>query len=380
LTGHNGQVSAVAFNPVSNELLSASIDTTARFWDLSRGEAISNRIPDHDVGASTASSVAFSPAADELAVIDGDDGSVRLLGASGSLRAAQPNPALEVRGVAFLPDGTLVTVGPDDAVRFRDPRTGHELRDPLRAGRLGFLSAPTISKDGTKLAAVGPDAVWLWDLHTGDVVGQPLVGNLSWTLNIALSPDGSLLATQRYLGNVQLWDTASRLPVGDPLPGVMVKAIAFSPSANVLAEATLNTVRVWDITDGEPTNERVLSHPSDVSTVAFSPDGSMIVTGTSGTELGDAELRLWDSGSGRALGEPLTSSSGPFEALAFDRTGSQLATAASVLPDDPGIGGVRLWRPVWNAADACRLAARYVTRAQVERLAPPGRKLEACDY
>lgn len=381
LTGHNGQVSAVAFNPAGNELLSASSDTTARFWDLSRGEAISNRVPDHDAGAATAISVAYNPAGDELVVIDGNDGRLRLLDASsGSMLAPQPNSAVKAGAIAFLPDGTLVTVGPDDMVRFRNPRTGDELRAPLRAGGPGSLSAATLSADGKKLAAVGSNAVWLWDLTTGDSIGQPLVGDLSWTLNVALSPDGTLLATQRYLGEVRLWDTATHLPIADPLPEVHSMEIAFSSVEDVLAQATGNTVRVWDVKDGHPTNERVLSHPSDVNTVAFSPDGRMIVTGTSGTEVGDAELRLWDAGSGRALGEPLTSSSGPFEALAFDRSGTELVTAASGFPADPGIGGVRLWRPVWDADDACRVGARYVTRAQVERLAPPGRKLEACDY
>src|SRR5262249_39417087 len=49
-----------------------------------------------------------------------------------------------------------------------------------------------------------------------------------------------------------------------------------------------------------PELKAVFSHEGRVHTVAFSPDGKTILTGS-----WDQTARLWDAASGRALGEPL---------------------------------------------------------------------------
>ena len=60
---------------------------------------------------------------------------------------------------------------------------------------------------------------------------------------------------------------------------------------------TVGTVRVWNAATGRQVRELV-GHPGGVFSVALSPDGTRIVSGS-----GDKTLRVWDTASGRQVGE-----------------------------------------------------------------------------
>ena len=56
-----------------------------------------------------------------------------------------------------------------------------------------------------------------------------------------------------------------------------------------------NTVRVWDADTGQPIGDPLTGHTDSVYSVAFSPDGHRIASGSD-----DNTVRLWDAGTGRA--------------------------------------------------------------------------------
>ena len=57
-----------------------------------------------------------------------------------------------------------------------------------------------------------------------------------FTSRLVFSPDGSQLASSDWLGNIILWDVASRQPKGDPLvgPSGRVLDILFTPDGDTL--------------------------------------------------------------------------------------------------------------------------------------------------
>ncbi|CCA76887.1 hypothetical protein PIIN_10873, partial [Serendipita indica DSM 11827] len=64
-------------------------------------------------------------------------------------------------------------------------------------------------------------------------------------------------------------------------------------------------------------------HSSSVTAVAFSPDGSRIVSGSR-----DQTIRLWDAKTGEPVGEPYRGHSGSVNAVAISQDGSQLVSGS----------------------------------------------------
>ena len=100
--------------------------------------------------------------------------------------------------------------------------------------------------------------------------------------------------------------------------------VAYSPPASLQAGLldSLRSIREQN---------RLQGHQSAVSSVAFSPDGKRIVSGSS-----DKTLRLWDATTGQSIGIPLTGHQAGVTSVAFSPDGKHLVSGS----DDTTL---RLW-------------------------------------
>ena len=106
---------------------------------------------------------------------------------------------------------------------------------------------------------------------------------------------------------------------------VDVTAVAWSPNGTHILTASSKVTRVWDAATGE--NTLTLNHKDNINTVAWSPNGTHILTGSD-----DSTARVWDATTGD---NTLTlRQTGPVNAVAWSPDGTHILTASD---------GTRVW-------------------------------------
>jgi WD40 repeat protein len=153
------------------------------------------------------------------------------------------------------------------------------------------------SKEG---AGFGP--IRLEDLATGEhLLSLPPRGGQSHPLTF--SPDGRLLVAQHFdfagrprpagraAGSdhtLRVWEVATAGEVL-ALPSVLNARVAFSPDGRVLAATSpTQEIVLWDLRRGKELR-RIRGFGAEVVSLAFSPDGSRLISG-----LSDSTLLIWE--------------------------------------------------------------------------------------
>jgi len=80
-----------------------------------------------------------------------------------------------------------------------------------------------------------------------------------------------------------------------------VRSVAISPDGSrIVSGSDDEMILVWDAETGKQLGAPLRGHTDRVSSVAFSPDGSRIVSGSH-----DKRIRIWDAATSKPLGAPL---------------------------------------------------------------------------
>lgn len=168
-------------------------------------------------------------------------------------------------GKSFLSRGAYKTEDKFRLLRLRSVATGKDRRR-IKLPKEDTIEVIKISPDG-KTTIIGGSKISLWNLTTGKLIRY--VSKLEKGVrDIAFSPDGKTIVSVGY--------------------GVGAEGIEKSPGS----------IYLWDVKTGKMIREFV-GHNRSVNAVAFSPDGTKIVTG--GNDVLQSPLRVWNVATGKEI-------------------------------------------------------------------------------
>lgn len=308
--------------------------------------------------ARSARVIAFSPDGQTLASGHQEDETVHLWNVStqkqiGTLLHPFPDspggngPRRGVSSIVFAPDGEHLEAGYVNGDVVTWLIAGQ--RVPLET--LSIRESPKIlafSPDRRLLAAGGlKRTIRLWDVQSNDLVGSfeeqavreqsGLAVVYGTVTSMAISPDGKTLASARAgEGVVSLWDVATQTKI--------FQISHYGNEKGILDISSDDTILATE------------------EIVAFSPDGTIFVTGGD-----DGLIRLWDPRTWERIGV-LETNAGSVSSIAFHPDGKTLASLSSRYVDLVGNrhkGGDMAIR-IWDVERRTQIAAAQHHKASIE--------------
>ena len=381
---HAAPLESVGFSHDGRWAVTAADDGTARVWDLRVGYSRSQRLPEP---------VRFAFfGGDGMQVIAlMQDGTARLWDLADGKSTGLPLGKRRVVSVALLADGRLaaLTLDPDGhTFQVWDGRTGKPmgavieeaaalpplddqvsvdgervlLRVPegihIRGARTGKLVAALtatagglrISEDGRLVLGLRPAGVDVWETGAGRKVGEIRQEMIS---GAGFGGKGRFILLQGADHRLQLFDAASRKPVGAPLHQEGgSRGIDFSRDAKrLVATSWGGEAKVWAVADGKVLcrlHVPPLADPLDAEAgfaAAISADGRRILSRSQ-----EGWAQVWDAEGCQPLSEPLWQPESWVRDARFSGDGSRILTV-------DGTGFARVWTlPETSPADSARLA------------------------
>jgi energy-coupling factor transporter ATP-binding protein EcfA2 len=283
LLTHGPSVSAVGISPDGVQVLAAS-GSQVRIWDGSRVALTLN-------AQYTVTSLAVSPNGRLLAT-GSADGTTRFWDAINGRPTGTPLSGgfAPITGVTFTPDGRLAVAGSlDGTVRFWSTSTRRQVR-VISLGGQSVSTALAVSPDGGLLATGDQEGnVNLFDIATGQRIGsgRPIRSDI---IRLTFSPDGKSLTAVTSTGEAVTWSVTPFRQEGDPLLITTSIISAVGGNGEQLAAGDIHgNIVFWSYTSRWQLGTSVPLYKGAVTSEAYSPDGSTLISGST-----DGQVIVWD--------------------------------------------------------------------------------------
>ena len=344
-------IRAVAISPDNRLLASAGNDCQITLWDLHAYQLL-KEIP---VRQSRVSSVGFQQQGDKLLLVAGSDRQrLRLWQITSGERpdtvsaASTDRPSAQteseprqhshslkvkplktyqgytngIRAVAFLGENSIISGGDSCDLSVWDRRSCQRKASlSLHHGRIWAIA---VDRQNKRIASASDDhTVRLWDAATGKCL-ITLPGHRNWVRTVAFSRHGQFLASAGDDCTIRIWNTGSgyclkTLEQTAADKRYWIRSVAFDPqnARYLVSGGDSQVVERWDRKEG--TCKPLASHTQRIYSVAYSPDGKLIASGSA-----DATVKLWDTEAGNVR-HHLKNADMAIQTVAFSPDGRYLA-------------------------------------------------------
>ncbi|CUA69774.1 Cilia-and flagella-associated protein 52 [Rhizoctonia solani] len=184
------------------------------------------------------------------------------------------------------------------------------------------------SPDSNHVVVAVGNVIHIADGLIGRAVLGPLEGHTDLVTSLAVSPNGSYIASGSYDATIRIWDANNGKLVTGPIKAhrQRVTSVAFSPdSTRIVSTGAFDPLRIWLVHSGE----QVVSTSSTsesfdcIRTAVFSADGSFIISGDDNGSIG-----YWDAYRGNLISRKPSQHSAQINSVAISSDGTRFVSAS----------------------------------------------------
>ena len=319
---HPDVLNGAAIDDAGARMATACADGVIRVWDLASGRQL-QRFAEHE-GATT--SVALS--ADGTKVLSGGADKTARLAIVAAQRVFVAGE--KAADAAFLPDGTIATVGDAMQVKLWDGE-GKAVRQ--LAGAKAELTRLAVRGDGMQVAGADIEGrLLLWNAADGAL--QQTIETKAPINDLAFSANLARIATAGADKVLRVFDTVEGRLMQEQSAAEPLTTVTFAHGdRELISGAADNSVAVWASASIDPVGE-LTGHTGPVTSLAYSADGASLASAGA-----DGTARTWNMETKQAV-RTFSGHAGPVYAVRLTADGQQLIT-----------GGADGTSRLWNVAN-----------------------------
>jgi serine/threonine protein kinase len=179
---------------------------------------------------------------------------------------------------------------------------------PINSPVAGHANLTTTQLNG-KSVIVTASPLQVWDMETGQPIG-PILGNRDGETDVAIGNLGGrpvVVSTGGLEPTVRVWDLASGQLIGQPLTGhskyLHSVAVSELDGKPVIVSCDLHDLRIWDLATGSLAKKFDMSDEGGAFSMAVAQRDGRPVVIIGG---GDNTARVRDLATGQLIGQPIT--------------------------------------------------------------------------
>ena len=311
------------------------------FFSIAKVLAKAEALTCQDVGTITHSdwvcNTSFSPDGDNLVTssVDGTAKIWRLVNGQWQEKTTIQHSAW-VKDLCFSPDGKRLVTGSLSAAKIWE-LVGDQWQEETTIQHTGWVNEVCFSPDGRQLVTASKKAAKIWELVGDQWQEKATLRHAKRVVRACFSPDGNHLAIAYQNNTAKIWGLSAgewgeEVAIEYYEYGIegktirysgWVKDVCFSPHGNYLAIAAADTPTIWKLVDGEWEQSAAIEHSGLVSKVSFSPDGNHLLIVSD-----EPTIKIWGGVGGRWQEKATVPNIGSVRSTSFSPDGHHLVIAS----------------------------------------------------